>query len=304
MEILKIVNELKIICKHSEIIENYDTSLLSSYALGGPAQVCVFPYNEPELIEILKFLRGNYIKTTILGGGTNILISDRGITGVTVVLSHLQKLKVTDNIIKTGAGVSSSDIASIALKNNLTGAEFLAGLPGTIGGAAWMNARAFGSEISRILRSARVLDYDGNISTYLNNSEDFEYKSSPFRKYNFIITELELELSSGNPEDIKLLMDSNYAHRHKNGETKWPSCGCVFKNPPGASAGKLIDDCSLKGKKEGNVFVSNYHANFIVYEGSCTASSIKTMMETVRKEVYEKKKVLLEYEVEFIGDWN
>lgn len=304
MEIFKIVNELKKICKHSEILENYDSSLLSSYGLGGPAQVCVFPFDESELIEIFKLLKGTGIKTTILGGGTNILISDRGITGVTVVLSRLRNIEVIGNIIKTGAGVTSSDVASTALKNNLTGVEFLAGLPGTIGGAAWMNARAFGSEISKILRKARVIDYDGNISIYINNSEDFEYKSSPFRKHNLIITELEFELSPGNPEDIKHIMDSNYAHRIKNGEDKWPSCGCVFKNPPGASAGKLIDECSLKGKKVGNVFVSNYHANFIVYEGVCSSSHIKNMMEIVRKEVLEKKDILLEYEVEFIGDWN
>ena len=215
------------------------------------------------------------------------------------------RMEVSGLRIRAGAGVESTRLSAIACERGLTGVEFMHCLPGSVGGAAFMNARAFGQEMSRILRRAEVVDRQAGLRVKQTDPADFSYKHSPFMAEGLVVTEVELELDPGSEREIREKMEANERHRRSKGEMDHPSCGCVFKNPTGGdlSAGGIIDRCGLKGSREGSAWVSEQHANFVVHDGKATPLMIRTLMERVRETVKREAGVELGYEVRFLGDW-
>ncbi|MBU1241010.1 UDP-N-acetylmuramate dehydrogenase [Myxococcota bacterium] len=287
------------------VVSDYPLGRNTTYGLGGTAALAVFPENPDQLGAALAMVVRQGLTPDIFGGGSNVLVADCGSTRPTIVLNRMTHIGFSQDRVSADAGVPSSAIAAGALAHSLTGAEFLTDLPGSIGGAAYMNARAFGSEMSQILVSARVVDPLGNVSTLAFTPADFAYKRSPFREKALIVAQVTLALSAGDEATIAAAMEANAAHRRKNEEDKWPSCGCVFKNPMayGQSAGKIIDDLGLKGFGTDNAWVHRQHANFVVHNGKASSTEVRWVMEQVRQRVLDERGVALEFEVEFEGDW-
>jgi UDP-N-acetylmuramate dehydrogenase len=286
---------------------DYPLKNYSTYKLGGSGVLVIIPKTPLQLSSTIKILNSNgFNSTPVIGGGSNILISDTGYEIPVILLSSMLNYKVEQDTIVAQGGVLSADIAKIALEYNLSGAEFLTDLPGSIGGASYMNARAFGSEISMILRKATVVDRQGNLFDLKPDQSQFAYKFSPFRKSRLIVCEIHIQLSKGNHEEISLKMENCKETREKNGEKSYPSCGCVFKNPYdyGVSAGKLIDSAKLKGFGTNNVWVHKNHANFIVHNGKATSAEVRKVMEEVQSKIKSQNGVELQFEVEFEGNWN
>ena len=283
--------------------QGYPLADCTTHNLGGPAALAVLPLNPQELAIAIRAFAG--APHMVLGGGSNMLIADAGCTTPVVSLGRMSHLSLSGSTITVDAGVASSAVADFALENGLTGAEFLTWLPGSIGGAAFMNARAFGTEMSCILTHALAVSSTGELLNLTCTPEQFSYKNSPFREQHLIVARVSLTLTPADPGTISATMAANREHRRRNGEDLYPSCGCVFKNPLayGTSAGKIIDDLGLKGFGTPNVWVHKKHANFIVHNGSATATEVRTVMEQVRARVREKLDLELEFEVEFEGDW-
>ncbi len=289
----------------------YPLNTLTTYRLGGPAALALLPSTSEEAARAMELLHKlGLADCAVIGGGSNVLIADGGIPGPTLLLSRLNQCSWEGTsgapLLRLGAGVGSSTVAELALARGYAGAEFLSALPGSIGGAAFMNARAFGAEMGQLLVEARGVTREGALLRLSLRPEEFQYKSSPFRQRELIVTEVTLQLSPGTPEEINAKMEANRAHRKKNGEELYPSCGCVFKNPYhyGISAGKIIDDLDLKGFGTPNVWVHHKHANFIVHNGQATSREVRSVMEAVRAKVKAALDLELQFEVEFLGEWS
>lgn len=288
-----------------QVRTDLELASLCTYRLGGPAALAFFPPTIEALSGAVRLLVEEGIGFDVLGCGSNVLVSDQGMVQPLLVLTEMRALRVEGTRILAEAGVRADDLAARAAEAGLGGVEFLHRLPGSMGGAAFMNARAFGQELSQALAAARVLNGKGELKELLLDAGDFGYKRSPFSTEGYLVVEMTLDLVRGDPEAIKLRMAQNEAHRKSKREMDYPSCGCVFKNPKrgGPSAGTLIDSCGLKGTREGGAWVSLDHANFIVHDGKATARQVRTLMERVQEEVERKTGQILEFEVRFLGLW-
>ncbi|MGM0596721.1 MAG: UDP-N-acetylmuramate dehydrogenase [Myxococcota bacterium] len=289
-----------------EIQKNLSLGAYSTYQTGGKARIAVFPKNIDHALAFFRIVRELALEFTVIGGGSNILISDRGINGITVILTGLVDFEIKNQLLGVEAGLSSHKLAHLALNKGLSGLEFLTQLPGSIGGAIYMNARAFGGEISRVLHSALVVDNSGSQLKYHNQPGDFSYKNSPFKPKDQIILKAYFKLKNEEKSKIREEMDRIQQIRLAKQERKFPSCGCVFKNRRdlGKAAGKIIDKAGLKGLHTKNARVYENHANFIVHNGRADSSEIRTLMEMVKTKVMQLEGIELEYEVEFLGDWS
>lgn len=280
---------------------------LTTYRIGGPADLAVFPANAEDLARAVRLLAAAGVPWEVLGGGSNVLISDRGVRGVVVVTTSLDALTVEGTTLRAEAGAASHAVARAALAAGLAGAEFLTWLPGSIGGACLMNARAHGGEVSQVLREARCLRRgDGRAETLALAPDQFAYKRSPFARRGLILVEATLALAPGEPAAIGARMDAIEAARRANHELDHPSCGCVFKNDHriGRSSGRLIDECGLKGYRVGDAQVSPHHANFVLNLGSATAADVRAVMEHVHATVRRTTGHDLEREVRLLGEWD
>ncbi len=282
---------------------NVSMAKLTTYRVGGLADVVLVPRSIQELSEALSLLWKVGAEYVVLGRGSNVLVSDRGIREPVVLTTRLVRMGGLGDRLWSEAGVECSDLATVAAELGLTGLEFFYRLPGSVGGALFMNARAFGQEVSQVARRALVVRPRGGLETVELAPEDFAYKRSPFMGSDGVLAKVWWALEPGTKEEITARMEANASHRERNGESMYPSCGCVFKNPPGQSAGRLIDECGLKGKRFGGAWVSARHGNFIHHGGSATAAEIRTLMERIRQEVADRTGVELDYEVRFVGDW-
>ncbi len=276
-----------------------------TYRVGGPAALAVLPRTGVELEAVMALLSGRPF--FVLGLGSNVLVSDSGVdvpVVVTAGLAALGRSEDDDFVLWADSGTSCTDLAALALEEGLSGLEFFHRLPGSVGGAAYMNARAFGQEVSQVLVRAKVVSRSGEALLLDLGPSDFSYKRSPFMGQDWVIERLWWHLEKGDRSVIEAKMKANEEHRRRNGEMDHPSCGCVFKNPPGRSAGAVIDDCGMKGFRIGGAWVSERHANFVVHDGAATARDIRAVAEEVRRVVREKVGVDLEYEVQFVGMWD
>lgn len=277
----------------------------TTYAIGGPAEVAVLPRDADQLAAVVQTLDRARTPWVVLGGGSNVLISDAGVRGAVVITTGLDRLQTVGPSIVAGAGVQSHAIAEAALEAELQGAEFLAWLPGSLGGACLMNARAHGGEIARVLTRATVVTRAGQRRELALSPDQFAYKRSPFQRSGDIIAEAALSLDPGERGAIRARMEAIEARRRANHEMDHPSCGCVFKNNHdiGVSSGKLIDACGLKGFRVGAAEVSPHHANFVLNRGGATAADVRRVIEHMRAEVARQTGWELELEVQLLGQW-
>ncbi|MBJ8072023.1 MULTISPECIES: UDP-N-acetylmuramate dehydrogenase [Bacillus cereus group] len=283
--------------KQDEMLKNH-----THIKVGGKADVFVAPTNYVEIQEVIKYANQHNIPVTFLGNGSNVIIKDGGLRGITVSLIHITGVTVAGTTIVAGCGAAIIDVSRIALDHNLTGLEFACGIPGSVGGALYMNAGAYGGEVAYVLTEAVVMTGDGELCTLTKDAFEFGYRKSVFANNHYIILEAKFELEEGVREEIKEKMDDLTFKRESKQPLEYPSCGSVFKRPPNNFAGKLIQESGLQGKRIGGVEVSLKHAGFMVNVDNGTAQDYIDLIHFVQKTVEEKFGVKLEREVRIIGE--
>lgn len=269
---------------------------------GGQADLFVTPETYEQVQAIVKLAHKEKIAFTLLGNGSNLIIKDGGIRGIVMNLSKLNTVQTNEITIIAQSGAKIIDVSREALKGELTGLEFACGIPGSVGGALFMNAGAYGGEIKDILISTIVVDRFGDLHTLAAEELDLAYRTSNIPDNGYIVLEATFGLQIGDPKDIKEIMDDLTFKRESKQPLEYPSCGSVFKRPPGYFAGKLIQDSGLQGKQIGGAQVSLKHAGFIVNKDECTAQEYIDLIRFVQKTVNEKYGVRLEREVRIIGE--
>jgi UDP-N-acetylmuramate dehydrogenase len=279
----------------------------TSYGIGGPADLALFPEEAEDAAAVVGILAARGVPLLVLGGGSNVLVSDLGVRGAVLFTTSLSRVEAAGSRVVAGAGASSDSVARAALDAGLEGAEFLARLPGTIGGACFMNARAYGGEISAVLERARVVDpSSGALSEAAVDRALFSYKRSPFMEDGAILVEVTLALAPAAQRGrVAARIREIEERRAASRELERPSCGCVFKNDEriGVPSGRLIESCGLKGYRDGAAQVSPHHANFVFNLGGATAAEVRRVIEHVRSTVAQRTGHLLELEVRFVGEW-
>lgn len=274
----------------------------TSFKIGGPADILAEPKDIKELVELIKFLRKQGIIFYILGNGTNLLVSDKGVRGCVVRIGkNLSKIRINGNKIEAEAGAAVSEIAQVALKNGLQGFEELSGIPGTIGGAVTMNAGAYEKEIRDVFSSANAINEAGRVVKLSKDAMNFSYRKSAVADGKFIITQVTLNLQEGNQKEIQNNMN-RYRELRKNIQPlDMPSAGSTFKRPENGYASKLIEECHLKGERIGDAEVSTKHAGFIVNVGNAKATDVYKLTEKVKSDVKAYFNIDLELEVKLWG---
>lgn len=292
-----IINAMKV--SFEEPMKNH-----TSFKIGGNAECYIKVETEEDLRQILKFVNQNNVPLTILGNGSNVLVLDGGIRGI-VAKIEINKIEIKEQNekfeITVGAGNKNAEVAGILLKNSITGFEEIAGIPGTIGGAIRMNAGAHGKEIKDIVKTVKVMDYQGQVKEMQNSEMQFEYRNSIISKKEYIILEAVLELEKGNIRTIKEKMSEYLNFRKEKQPLEFPSAGSTFKRGEDFITAKLIDECGLKGYKIGGAEVSTKHAGFVVNTGNASAKDVLNLIEYVKDEVYKKFKKKIELEIEVLG---
>ena len=286
------------------IINDCEMSGFTSFKTGGKADALILPENISQLRKILRVLSQSELSFMVMGNGSNILVTDDGYSGVIVKIGDaFSEISVSGEELTAGAGVLLPAAAKAAAEAGLTGLEFASGIPGSIGGAVFMNAGAYEKEMKDIVKSVRVLSKDG-AGEFTRSSEEmnFTYRSSVLKDTGDVVTGVVLKLAKGNAEEIKAKMRELTALRNEKQPVCLPSAGSFFKRPAGHFAGKLIQDAGLKGLTVGGAMVSELHAGFIVNTGNATAADIIDLMNVIKLTVYDKFGVTLEPEVRIIGE--
>lgn len=279
--------------------------LHTSYKVGGPADFFVVPHSTIDVEKAVKAAAGLEIPYYILGGGSNILVADKGIDGMVIDTTGLDEITVDQTRITAQAGAPVSDVSAAALRHGLSGLEFVYYLPGTVGGAVFMNARCYGKSMCDVLLAVTYLSSGGELRSMDVRPEDFAYKSSPFQTDGGIILTAQLKCSPGNVDSIRRKMEAYREDRSAKGHFKAPSCGSVFKNNRifGEPSGKIIDSLGLKGYSIGGAQVAPFHGNIIINTGGASAADIRSIIEFIQKTVLQKRGFKLEPEVQYIGRW-
>lgn len=275
----------------------------TTWRIGGPADILVEPASREDLRTVLYFVREKGLPLTVIGNGSNLLVSDSGVRGVVVKIGdRLGAVTVAGQKITAEAGAKLSRVAAVAQEAGLSGLEFTVGIPATIGGAVTMNAGANGAMIGELVETITVMDYEGR-EKVLNQTElDFGYRYSRLQVLPVIVVEVVLCLTPADPAAIKRRMQEYLQKRRCTQPLEYPSAGSVFKNPPGVAAGRLIELAGAKGLRIGDAMVSEKHANFIVNLGAAKASDVLLLIKKVREMVEEKFGVRLELEVKVLGN--
>lgn len=277
----------------------------TTFKVGGPCSVLVKIDEVEQLTKLLPYLAEEKIPYFFLGNGSNLLVSDKGYDGV--IITYSQKLsdavKVEGDRIVAGGGVLLSKVAKKALEEGLTGFEFAAGIPGTVGGAMVMNAGAYDGEMKHIVENVEVVDTEGKLHILSCEEMEFGYRTSILKRKPFIVTKVTFKLAKGDTSDIKEKMDDLAGRRRDKQPLEFPSAGSTFKRPKGHFAGKLIMDAGLRGYQVGGARVSDKHCGFVINTGNATAMDIYNLMEDVIKEVQEKFQVTLQPEVIRLGEF-
>ena len=287
------------------ILKDEEMSKHTSFKIGGKADYFVKITSIDELKFILDFSSKNKIPITIVGNGTNLLVTDKGIRGIVIKL-ELKDFKIEKNkeevFITVEAGFALSKIANIALKEEIEGLEFLAGIPGTVGGALRMNAGAHGKEMKDIVVKSRYMTKDGKIKTMSLDKHEFEYRNSVFSKLDVIILETTIKAKRGNKEEIEQKIEEYMNKRKETQPLEYPNAGSTFKRKEGIITARVIDECGLKGYSVGDAEVSTKHAGFIINKGKATANDILNLVNDIKKVVKEKKNIDIELEVLILGE--
>ncbi|MDY5807550.1 MAG: UDP-N-acetylmuramate dehydrogenase [Lachnospira sp.] len=274
----------------------------TTFKIGGPAQYYVTPESVTQIQEVVSLCRDMNIPLHVIGNGSNILVGDDGVDGVVLALFNtFSDYEIKDNVITAQAGMSLIKLAVIALREGLTGLEFASGIPGSVGGAVYMNAGAYDGQMKDVVTSVTVLDEAGNIRILGRDELDMGYRTSAVAKHNMIVLQVIIELKAGNKEQIKDRMNQLSELRKQKQPLEYPSAGSTFKRPEGFFAGKLIADAGLKGYSIGGAAVSEKHAGFVVNMGGATAKDVVELTDYIKKRIIEQFGVTLELEIKKIG---
>ena len=274
----------------------------TTYKVGGIARVMVFPKNIDCLVMLIKKLKANHIQYMVLGNGSNVLFSDSVYDGVVIKLDEFDKIEFEENKVTCGAGASLMKVASQSVRRGLTGLEFATGIPGSIGGAIYMNAGAYKSDMGYVVSKVKVLTPKMTVITMVNRELNFHYRTSFLKQHkDYICLEATLQLKKGNKEEIEQLVQDRKKRRLESQPLEYPSAGSVFRNPKDLFAGKLIEDLGYKGLTKGGAKVSEKHANFIINYHDAKASDIKELIEFIKQVVKENYGIDLVVEQEFIN---
>ena len=276
----------------------------TTFRIGGPADYLIRPETEEVLRKILALCAEEKLPYFILGNGSNLLVSDQGYRGVIIqIYKNFQQCVTEGNVIRAGAGILLSRLSAAAGEAGLTGLEFASGIPGTLGGAVFMNAGAYGGEMKDILSWADVLDEERKLRRLSAEELELGYRTSRVKKEGWIVTGAELKLKFGDPEKIREKIEELKAARTSKQPLEYPSAGSTFKRPEGYFAGKLIMDAGLRGFRVGGAQVSEKPCGFVINTGNATAADVRELMRQVQEKVWEKYQVRLEPEVRFLGDF-
>ena len=292
------------ILKEEQVKKDEPMKSHTTFRVGGPADCFLLPSSQEELQEIIKICSDEKLPYFILGNGSNLLVSDKGYEGVIIqIYKQMNQVKVEGAQIHAQAGALLSMIAKRALDAELTGFEFAAGIPGTLGGACVMNAGAYGGEMKDVLKSVTVLTGKGEVKTLAKEELELGYRTSVIAKKGYIVLEAVLELQKGEKEKIQAVMDDLKERRVTKQPLEYPSAGSTFKRPEGYFAGKLIQDAGLRGFQVGGAQVSEKHCGFVINKDQATASDVMNLMNQVSDKVYEEFGVRLQPEVKRLGEF-
>ncbi len=285
-------------CERDVLLSKHTT-----YKVGGKAKLMVYPKNVECLVKLLKLIKMHDIKYKVLGLGSNVLFSDKIFDGVIIRLSELDEVEFFgNNKIRVGAGYSLMKLSLLAARKGLAGLEFASGIPGTVGGAVFMNAGAYKSDMGYVVTEVKVLTPDFNIITLENKEMNFHYRSSFLQKHpDYICLEAVIKLEKGDKNALDEVIKERRQRRMESQPLEYPSAGSVFRNPEGMFAGKLIEDLGLKGKTIGGAMVSEKHANFIINYKKAKSSDVKKLIELVHQKVLEEYDVDMKIEQEFVN---
>ena len=285
-----------------EYIENADMRRFTTFRIGGPAKLLVLPNSVDALSSILKACKEENVKPIVLGNGSNVLVRDEGIDGVVIVLGDaFSKIEYAGNdLVRVEAGAKLVNLCRFALDYSLGGLEFAYGIPGTVGGAAFMNAGAYGGEMKDVIWVVNHMNLDGERGSFQGSQLDFSYRHSAYVDSDLIITSVIFHLEHDNADGIKNKMEDVQRRRKEKQPLEYPSAGSTFKRPEGYFAAALIDECGLKGKTVGGAQVSEKHSGFVINIGDASSADVLALMDEVQKVVKEQKGVDLEPEVRII----
>ncbi|MBO6195295.1 MAG: UDP-N-acetylmuramate dehydrogenase [Bacilli bacterium] len=282
--------------EHEELVKH------TTYKVGGQCDYYVLPKTVDTLVKLLKFLDKNSINYKVLGNGSNVIVSSTRYNGVIISLSNINNIEINDNVVKVGAGFSLIKLSNYCANNNLGGIEFASGIPACVGGAIYMNAGAYKSDMSEVLINVTYIDDNYNVVTKPKNELDFSYRHSIFQEKKYIIVGAEIQLYPADRDEILTIMNDRRQRRIETQPLEYPSAGSVFRNPAeDIYAGKLIEDLGLKGYSIGGAKVSEKHANFIVNYNNATSDDIKKLIDLIKEKVKEKYNIELRVEQEFVN---
>lgn len=286
-----------------KVEENVSLKKYTTYCSGGNARAIVFPKNIDALVMLLNILKNSPIKYKILGNGSNLLFSDSLYDGILIKLSEFDNIKfIGKNKVRVGAGYPLIKLSLQTAKKGLTGLEFASGIPGSVGGAVYMNAGAYKSDMGYVVESVKVLTPELNIINLVNKEMNFHYRSSFLQNHpGYICLEVTIELKIGKREAIEELIKERRKRRIESQPLEYPSAGSVFRNPPDNFAGKLIEDVGLKGLKKGGAMISSKHANFIVNYKNAKSSDIKYLIDLAHDKVLKEYGINMKIEQEFVN---
>ena len=296
--------KLSKIVRKEQILEEEPMKKHTTFRIGGPAEYLILPQTTEEIADVIKLCRQEEIPGYIVGNGSNLLVADEGVRGVVIqLLRNFNQIQVEGCQIRMQAGAQNAAVAKRALDASLTGFEFAAGIPGTIGGAVVMNAGAYGGEMKDILKEVTVLDPNGMIRTIPAEELELGYRTSIIARKGYVVLEAVIVLKTGDPKEIKAAMDELKEKRVTKQPLEYPSAGSTFKRPEGYFAGKLIMDAGLRGFSVGGAQISEKHCGFVINKGNATAKDVTELMDETKKIVMEKFGVALEPEVKRLGQF-
>ncbi|MBQ4633835.1 MAG: UDP-N-acetylmuramate dehydrogenase [Bacilli bacterium] len=280
---------------------NVSLKKYTTYKCDGIAKLIIMPRDLKDLERILNKIKEHNLKYKILGNGSNLIFVNEVYDGVLIKLDAFDELKIDKTEITVGAGYNLIKLAMKAANVGLTGLEFASGIPGTVGGACYMNAGAYKSDMGYVVEAVTVLNPEGKIETLLNKDLDYHYRSSFFQKNpGYIILEAKIHLKRGKKDAIMALINDRRQRRIETQPLEYPNAGSVFRNPEGDYAGRLIEECNLKGFNVNDAYISEKHANFIINKGNATGKDIKKLIEKAKEEVKKKFDIDLKIEQEFV----
>ena len=295
--------DIESVVRNSEVLFNEPLKKYSFTKTGGNAEVLVRVKTEEDFQNIIKYSYDHEIELTILGNGSNVLISDTGISGIVVITSDMNNIELSEeNILSCYAGTTLKELTDFCIENSLTNLEFSCGIPGSVGGAIFMNAGAYGGEMKEVVEKVEVFDRKGIKKVYSNEDMKFSYRHSVIQETGEIISKVYFKMIDGNKEEIVARVNELNKMREEKQPLEYPSCGSVFKRPVGYFAGKLIQDAGLQGLTVGGAQVSTKHAGFMVNINNATCEDYKNLIKKVQEEVFKHSGVELECEVKVLGE--